>query len=501
MRIRPFLLLAACTSIVPVACSLAVQSELDGKPAAAGGASADAGPSDALGGTGGNAQDAPSEETSDAGSEPTPEASDDAQGQDAPEDALEDASDADSDTCSSCTADQCCGGVCVETQSDKANCGACGHACGAGRTCASGLCSSGWITMTPASSDNERARACAVLAGDRVFIWGGMKLPGNELRGDGITYDPIHDQWTNVPADTTAPSPRAEPVCLWTGSKVFVWGGVDPIAKTVFADGALWDPTTGAWEALASGGPSGRARPVALWTGTAAIIWGGTDPSTNHGVKTGGVWTAASSAWQAISTTNAPPKNKELAGVWTGSDALIFGGRDDGGGNVYNTLYQYAAPSTNAWTLLAPTGTAPTARSSAFVGCTSARMAVWGGFDNSVASLGNGARVKLAAPTAWESLSSTNAPTKRAAVPFESGWAAMQGAKMHVLGGIVSTATPTAATDGATYDIGTDTWSAIPSWGSSSHLYGVGVWTGSEFVVWGGYDGSTPSLDGSRWMP
>ncbi|CAA9542865.1 MAG: hypothetical protein AVDCRST_MAG59-993 [uncultured Thermomicrobiales bacterium] len=39
-----------------------------------------------------------------------------------------------------CPAGACCNGECVDTGTDKANCGACGRACGAGRSCCKGAC-------------------------------------------------------------------------------------------------------------------------------------------------------------------------------------------------------------------------------------------------------------------------------------------------------------------------------------------------------------------------
>jgi hypothetical protein len=353
--------------------------------------------------------------------------------------------------------------------------------------------------MTATTNENARARACAVWAGESVFLWGGLTLPGNVLRGDGLTYDPIHDEWGAVAIDANTPSARAQPVCLWTGSRVFVWGGVNPASTEVFADGALWDPGTNTWEKLASGGPVGRARPVALWTGSAAFLWGGRNPVDNHGVRSGATWNNSTSQWTAASAIGAPTRNKELASVWTGSDALIFGGRDDGGGNVYNTLFGYTPPLANVWSAVIPSGTAPAIRSNAFAGYTAAHMLIWGGHSKTFVPLGDGGQVKLTAPTAWLPWTASGAPTARACVPFESGWTAIQGAKMHVLGGATSSATW--ATDGGTYDAGTGLWSPIASWGADQHLYGVGVWTGSELVIWGGYDGATALLGGSRWMP
>jgi stigma-specific protein Stig1 len=44
-----------------------------------------------------------------------------------------------------------CGGACVDTSSDEANCGSCGHACASGETCESGVCT----TPGPTCGDGQ----------------------------------------------------------------------------------------------------------------------------------------------------------------------------------------------------------------------------------------------------------------------------------------------------------------------------------------------------------
>jgi len=489
-------LVAGSSAAWIAACSLAVQSELDDKPKSAGGApTADASGMDADAAED-RGLDAPADVAQDVSSEAVVEAGADVadadgSGEDAP---------GETGACGTCNAPkECCDSACVDVMNDANHCGSCWHACSAGRECNEGVCSSGWVSMKEAPTNRERARACAVWTGDRVFIWGGVDQ-ANAPRDDGLLYDPKADVWEVKSAGPSTPAARAEPVCLWTGTRVFVWGGVKPqpapAKDDVFNDGALYDPATDTWEALPTDGPVGRARPVALWTGTSAIVWGGTNPADNKGVKSGATW---ANAWHTISTTGAPAMNKELAGVWDGASLLIFGGRDDGGGNVFNTLFAYKPAPTNTWAQVAPTGTAPAARSSACVALSDSRMMIWGGFDKNINPLGNGARVDLTLPPSWGPLTNTNAPVARACVPFESGWVAVDGSRAYVLGGVTNG--PGAVTDGGIYDLANDQWSAIDSWGTELHRGGIGVWTGEEFVVWGGYDGSTALLGGSRWKP
>ncbi len=60
-------------------------------------------------------------------------------------------------------------------------------------------------------------------------------------------------------------------------------------------------------------------------------------------------------------------------------------------------------------------------------------------------------------------------------------------------------------TNSITYNPNTkpqDQWSkAIPWDPPLEYDQGIGVWTGTEFILWGGSDGSKPILGGSRWMP
>src|SRR5262245_40740558 len=52
----------------------------------------------------------------------------------------------------------CCSGVCAATQTDRNNCGSCGHACASGQSCCAGVCRS---TATDEQNCGTCSNACA----------------------------------------------------------------------------------------------------------------------------------------------------------------------------------------------------------------------------------------------------------------------------------------------------------------------------------------------------
>ena len=70
-----------------------------------------------------------------------------------------------------------------------------------------------------------------------------------------------------------------------------------------------------------------------------------------------------------------------------------------------------------------------------------------------------------------------------------------------VLGGFGSAQTDV-RTDGAIYNSTTNSFTAVPGWPSGEqHLWGNGVWTGAEFVLWGGLNNGQPTATGERLRP
>ena len=162
-------------------------------------------------------------------------------------------------------------------------------------------------------------------------------------------------------------------------------------------------------------------------------------------------------------------------------------------------VFSYAR-AVDTWTALSKS---LSTRSNAFGAWDGARFVVWGGIDN-MGLRSDGAYYQGSAT--WPALSAVGAPTARMAVPRRSGWLfETRPGVLALFGGQTSTSGPgTFTTTGATYDVIDGKWSTAAAFPSGElHDYGVAVWTGDEFVLWGGRTGMAlaPTLTGERWKP
>ena len=97
-------------------------------------------------------------------------------------------------------------------------------------------------------------------------------------------------------------------------------------------------------------------------------------------------------------------------------------------------------------------------------------------------------------PSPWTSLSTVGAPSGRSL--HSAVWT---GTEMIVWGGFDGANNKS---DGAAYAPATNTWRTIATAGApigrSNH---TAVWTGSSMIVWGGYDGASQLGSGGRYTP
>ena len=114
-----------------------------------------------------------------------------------------------------------------------------------------------------------RYGASGVWSGREFLVWGGRasRLPEDVVDRDlrvGAAYDPATDSWRTLPASPI--DAREGHVAIWTDAGMLVWGGIraDDSSGTVLSDGAVYDPATDRWASIPAG-PFGGSR--AVWDG------------------------------------------------------------------------------------------------------------------------------------------------------------------------------------------------------------------------------------------
>ena len=379
---------------------------------------------------------------------------------------------------------------CADTTRDFENCGSCGTLCNMGRSCNSSSCTPGWVGMAPPPVGfSARSRAAAVALGKSVFIWGGSDSSGAVL-DSGAIYSPATDSWTPLPKDASTPTARVLASAVWTGSVVLVFGGSDATGSVAYKDGALYDPAKNAWTALPAVN-KGRSAALGYWDGTRALFWGGVG---SGGMPASGADRFDLTTWAASTLTGDPGALSNPASGWDGNALYLEGGLSAGVRS--DKVFSYNS-NTDTWAALSKS---LTARSNAFGVWDGSRFVVWGGRDDAV--LRNDGKYQLG--VTWFTISALGAPSARMLVPRRHGWCFQTSPGLIALVGGQSSLTGlgTFSTTGASYDVISAKWTSIPSFPSGeTHDYGVGVWTGEEFVLWSGKDGAASTLTGERWKP
>ncbi len=232
-----------------------------------------------------------------------------------------------------------------------------------------------------------------------------------------------------------------------------------------------YDPTTKKFTSISmQGAPALREGAAALWTGSRMLIWGGyasvTLSSTSSEETTyndGGLYDPVADTWTAIAGATAPQPRECHSVVWNGTEMLIWGGQLDMAGTVRNpgpdtfpdaapvpqaaTVGMAYHPDTETWSTISTTGQ-PSPRSGHAAVWTGTEMLIWGGG---------------ALPT-----------------PSQVG---------------------SALVDGAAYNPTTDTWRPIRSAPDTCLFVPTVVWTGTDMLVWGGYNDAVVRKSGVSIHP
>ncbi|MEM7373976.1 MAG: hypothetical protein AAF587_35620 [Bacteroidota bacterium] len=183
-----------------------------------------------------------------------------------------------------------------------------------------------WSAVSLTNSPSSRFGYSAILAGDKVIIWGGFN--GATYYNDGRIYDPVADSWTSI-STTNAPIARSHHSAIWTGTHMIIWGG-----RTGFNGelntGASYHLATDTWTSISAVGvPDARAEHSAIWTGTEMIVWGGLGPlAFGEPFATGGKYNPSTNSWTSMASPGLSQGRTQHDAFWTGSKMLIWEGRD-----------------------------------------------------------------------------------------------------------------------------------------------------------------------------
>ena len=127
----------------------------------------------------------------------------------------------------------------------------------------------GWRELAP--PPEARNGATAVWDGKELLLVGGKNAPATAL-----AYSPATGEWRSL-----APmgSGRTGSAVVWTGTRLLLWGGETGVrdALVIPPHGLAYDPKAGRWSPLPQAPLQGRLDPVGVWTGRSLLVWGG-DP-------------------------------------------------------------------------------------------------------------------------------------------------------------------------------------------------------------------------------
>jgi N-acetylneuraminic acid mutarotase len=245
--------------------------------------------------------------------------------------------------------------------------------------------------------------------------------------------------------------------------------------------------------------PSPRGQHTAVWTGSEMIVWGGRD-NTIGPLASGAAYDPTMDRWRIISTVGAPTGRFLHSAVWTGIEMIIWGGSDIlgpiGTGGAYN-------PTTDTWRTVTTVG-APLRRTTHSAVWSGTHMLVWGGEGvftgpppNSVDFVHADGRAYDPATNNWSSIDASG-PAAR------SHTAVWTGTAMIVWGGRDAFALGISTQNiGGVFTASTDSWFPTNTSGApGARTDHTAVWSGNEMIVWGGRSGVVGEFaSGGRYRP
>jgi hypothetical protein len=360
-----------------------------------------------------------------------------------------------------------------------------------------------WTSITTTDAPSRRDRHVLVWTGSELIVWGGqdLSLGVQALVSGGGRYDPRTNRWRPL-SRAGEPRARVRPVVGWTGQEVLVWGGVGSGGSL---DGARYDPLADRWTPMSVDGAPQGYDAVGVWDGEELLVY-----SVQAGQFDGARYDPQRDRWTPMNSSGAPTLTDGLgvtaALVWTGTELMVWGGtRTSGGASGNRTCVSEGGlydPHLDRWRPLSNPGFLTPRHDHAMV-WTGEEVLIWGGGFLAGECLEDptlGGRYRPS-DDSWAPITTENAPDRRRG--HHAFWT---GQEMLIWGGLP--VAPVTRFNGARYDPVSDTWTEtepIPFGDLQFAYFAPAVWTGHEFMVWGGTSGSRTSAmslqTGARFVP
>jgi hypothetical protein len=147
-----------------------------------------------------------------------------------------------------------------------------------------------WTPTEADGAPEPRSHHTAVWTGSAMLVWGGYgateRIPG-VVWGNGASFDPVANRWSAGLSVQGAGGRRLHHTAVWAtgpslGGRMLIWGGAAAeVGDTIpgLASGGAYDPVADRWSDLPGQPPAGRCFHTAVWTGSRMLIWGGMDPA------------------------------------------------------------------------------------------------------------------------------------------------------------------------------------------------------------------------------
>ncbi len=191
---------------------------------------------------------------------------------------------------------------------------------------------------------------------------------------------------------------------------------------------------------------------------------------------------------EPVSTTLEPSARHAAIYGWLDNRIIVWGGAGD-----YPTMYNNGSiynPDANTWLTVPTNSNTPVGRQDPTQYIVGSQIIVWGGYLKNAASenlLTTGFKLGMnAAQNGFTFANIANFPVSIANPKRTRYTSVMGGNKIFIFSGVRYEKVSLSFNDGFTYDIPTDSWSAIPAFGVKRYD-STSIWTGSEMIVWGGY--------------